>query len=153
MQEKQVGSAARQFYAQQLRNYWQTEYEAYATGDETYHEFLEEYTIEPRPAYLPEPVWAAYALYDRYVQRESWGAVQLLQVPTEVADTFAVYVTTDGDDGWLEVYDVRGQLLGAGRTYIELVYWGDVKEIRAQLDTRTLPGALDTRATLWGKPF
>jgi hypothetical protein len=66
---------------------------------------------------------------------------------------YAVRVTTDGDDGWLELYDERGTELGVGRTYVELIAWGDRATIRAAVENGEFPPELsdrDTR-TLWGK--
>lgn len=142
--------ALRQYFAHLLHDYWAETYRAYVTGEEMYADFLEEYTLVATHT-APFSAQAAYRFYDVQVRQHDWGAVELLRVPSAYGDTFAVYVTTDGDDGWLEVYDATGKLVGAGRTYMDLVYWMSLDDARQQTCTRRLPPNLNTSRSLWGK--
>jgi hypothetical protein len=103
---------------------------------------------------LPAEVFAAYIYYVETVSDADWGGVGVYRVPVGGDVTYAVRVWTDGDDGWLEVYDQSGELLGAGRTYIELVGWGDRDQVRALVHTGGLPPGMQDahKRTLWGKP-
>src|SRR5262249_1180078 len=104
---------------------------------------------------IPAEVLAAYEYYYRTMNDRDLGAVRVYQVPVRGAVAYAVRVTTDGDSGWLEVYDRHGRLLGAARTYLEIAAWGDRQAIRKQVDDfGELPPSLRDapRQTLWGKP-
>ncbi len=100
---------------------------------------------------LPSSVRAAADFYLKRVEAEDWGSVGVYRVPTALMETYAVRVTTDGDDGWLEVFDLDGRFLGAGRTYIELIAWTTQKKVREQFGDNW-PKALDRKKTLWQVP-
>ena len=100
---------------------------------------------------LPEAVKQSAEFYFTHVESEDWGSVRVFRVPTPIVETYAVRVTTDGDDGWLEVYDRKGDFLGAGRTYIELIAWAPAEEVRKQFGDNW-PEALDRSQTLWKLP-
>jgi hypothetical protein len=100
---------------------------------------------------LPSSVQAAFVYYWSNVEQRDWGSVRLYTVEILGAQTFAVRTTTDGDDGWLEIYAADGSLLGAARTYLELVAWGNPVALRAQTSTGEFPSELADRhtRTLW----
>ncbi len=102
---------------------------------------------------MPATVREAHGYYKRLIEDADWGSVHIYRVATETADTYAVRVTTDGDDGYLEVYGEDGMFLAAGRTYIEVVAWGSREWLRPQVG-QNLPHKLQAAAsqTLWGKP-
>jgi hypothetical protein len=141
-----------------LREYWVRQYVATQQGADAQERFLDEYTIpheavEQEAATIPPGVRDAYAYYLGTVEAQDWGSVRLYRVPVGDQPVYAVRVTTDGDDGWLELYDEQGTELGVGRTYLELVGWGDRATIRAQVQSGEFPPQLSDRATrtLWGK--
>ena len=141
-----------------LREYWARQYAAARQGVDGQERFLEAYqipreTVEQEGSTVPPRVQEAYAYYRNTVEAQDWGSVALYRVPVGEQPIYAVRVTTDGDDGWLELYDEQGTELGVGRTYLELVAWGDRALIRAQVENGEFPPELsdrDTR-TLWGK--
>ena len=96
---------------------------------------------EVAPDGLPAGVRDALAFYTRNVPAEWWGAPRLLRYD----EFYAVRVTTDGDDGWLEVYALDGSLLGAARTYLELLAWGDRDAVRAMVHRGSYPPELADR--------
>ncbi len=104
---------------------------------------------------VPEEVREAYAFYYQHFEEADIGSARVYRVPAGKTPTLAVRVLTDGDDGYLEVYDAKGKFLAAGRTYIEVVAWGTREWLRAQAaNPGDLPPELkdaDAR-TLWGKP-
>src|SRR5262249_45236442 len=51
----------------------------------------------------------------------------------------------------IEVYDLKGHLLGAGRTYLELIAWAPREEVHDQFGDNW-PAALDRSTTLWQPP-
>ena len=145
-------------FENRLKQYWDARYAAARQDVDVQERFLDAYKI-PREAVqqgqptIPPSVQEAYAYYLQTVEAQAWGSVALYRVPVGDQPVYAVRVTTDGDDGWLELYDDQGTELGVGRTYLELVGWGDRATTRAQVQTGEFPPELsdrDTR-TLWGK--
>lgn len=100
---------------------------------------------------IPQPVLEAHDFYNENCG--NWGGAIIFKPEVEGRDTYVVYVTTDGDGGWVEVFDEDGISLGAARTYIELVSWGAVDEIRKYVFTGGYPAELSDRQTrtIWVK--
>lgn len=137
-----------------LHDYWQTRYHAYLEKTETEPTptpLAAMTAATPAAATLPEAVQNAYQYYQENLAERDCGSVMLETLTLDNRLVYAVRVTTDGDDGWLELYDTSGALLGAGRTYIELVAWGDRDEIRSAVHTGEYPAHLDRNQTLWGQ--
>ncbi len=136
----------------QLRRYWLRKYRAYQAGKESRGRFLAAYHIDSASS-LPDAVRNAYDYYFGSVQARDFGNVYLYRILFADFTVYMVYVTTDGDDGWLELYDAKGNVLGVARRYLELVAWGDTATIRAQTETGEFPPSLAARQseTLWGK--
>lgn len=57
----------------------------------------------------------AYALY-RTWEDNDLGSVRLLKADVGGKDVYALHTTTDGDDGFLELYSAQGSLLASGVT-------------------------------------
>lgn len=140
------------FVEMELQRYWQARYAAYLAGHEEKDRFFARFTVDPTVA-LPMAVEQAYAFYDGVVQQADWGNVYLLRLAVRGRPFYLIDVTTDGDDGWIELYGLDGSLLGAARRYLELVSWGDPQSLRRQTATGEFPAALIDRRndTLWGK--
>jgi hypothetical protein len=98
----------------------------------------------------------AFEFYKKHFEDKDIGSVRDYVVPAASKTTYAIRVRTDGDDGYLEVYDEEGKFLAAGRTYIEVVAWGSCEWLRAQAaQPGELPPELQDAGerTLWGKPL
>ncbi len=67
------------------------------------------------PTTGPAPVQDAFALY-RTWQENDLGNARLFRVPLGASTGWAVHATTDGDDGFLELFDGRGTPLASGVT-------------------------------------
>ncbi len=152
--------AIQDWYANQLTDYYSQYYRA--SLDETISDpgvlfprdiELGSAAVKVAPAKLPKEVREAYDFYKKHVQDEDWGSVRASLVPAAGTKTYAVRVTTDGDDGFLEVYDEKGAFLAAGRTYLEVIAWGDRDWLRG-LVGQSLPPELEDahQRTVWGKP-
>ncbi|MBF2015159.1 MAG: hypothetical protein IGS23_08145 [Rivularia sp. T60_A2020_040] len=72
----------------------------------------------------------SYRFYQKNVAKEDFGCVYNLIVTIEKLRIFTTRVTTDGDDGWLEIYDVGGNNLGAARTSCDKIAWRSLDYIR-----------------------
>lgn len=136
-----------------FHDHWRAKYDAYRRGADDDSRLFAAYLIDRDDAAIPQSVRDAVQVYLSEVEANDWGSVRLYRVPIAAQSVYAVMTTTDGDDGWLEVYNEPGDLLAAGRTYLELIDWGDRELIRAQTTTGEFPPSLDDRdaRTLWGK--
>ncbi|MGB3403219.1 MAG: hypothetical protein WBA77_11055 [Microcoleaceae cyanobacterium] len=84
---------------------------------------------------IPQSVFDAFFYYETPLFNDDWGSARLYRTPVEDEDEiiYVVKVTTDREDGWVEMFDLKGNQLAAGRTYRELISWGPVEEIRQYL--------------------
>lgn len=141
-------------YEELYRSHQQAAKEASLRGEDYEQYLLEEYDLrvfqhpemlEP----LPETIRIAYA---PYAENLAYWA-RLCKVPYEETYTFAICVTTDGDDGYLEIYSKEGTSISAGRTYLELIGWCSLDELRhlSRPDVLAYPASLEGRMkqTLW----
>jgi hypothetical protein len=67
------------------------------------------------PTTGPQSLQRAYAFY-RSWEDNDLGSVRLLKTQVNGQNVFALHTTTDGDDGFLELYSERGALLASGTT-------------------------------------
>lgn len=119
--------------------------------------FLDDVTLPTRGWFsvarrLPPAVREALAFYFEQIEKKDIGVVRLHQPTLNGEPVYVVCATTDGDDGWIELYDARaGGDLGVARTYLELVAWGEKKMLRAQTETGAFPPelALEKRRRFW----
>ncbi|MEL7036448.1 MAG: hypothetical protein AAFO04_12620 [Cyanobacteria bacterium J06592_8] len=88
-------------------------------------------TIEPN--FLSEAASEAYTFYQQNVEDADWGNVQLYQARIENINVYIIYVSTDGDDGWLEIYNDQDQGLGFAQYDFETLNWSDQETIRAEV--------------------
>ncbi len=156
-----ANAAIQAWYTEQLRSFWAARFQAYLeesdSNEERYPKVKElggaavKVDRKKQGKSLPGEVREAAEYYFKRVEAEDWGWVRVFRVATDHGETYAVRVTTDGDDGWIEVYDLQGRLLGAGRTYLELIAWAPRDEVREQFGDNW-PAALDRSKTLWQPP-
>jgi len=105
---------------------------------------------------LPQEVREAYEFYKKHFEDRDIGSARDYVVALPGATTYAIRVRTDGDDGYLEIYDDQGGFLAAGRTYLEIIAWGSRDWLRGQAaQPGSLPPELQDahERTLWGKPL
>lgn len=175
-------SSIRFFIEKELLHFWQQEYTDYLNDTENDRSIWKEQQIDRLGSY-PEAVKQAIQFYLEKVEYADWGSVRLYQLTFTVANFseviptegdidfqtnfqeemaalhsqefpfYVVKVTTDGDDGWLELFDNGGLAIGFGRTYVELVGWETQEEIRGFVEGGGFPDSLVDRGerTLWGK--
>lgn len=67
------------------------------------------------PTTGPESLQRAYALY-RSWEDNDLGSVRLLKTTANGQPVYALHTTTDGDDGYLELFNEKGALLASGTT-------------------------------------
>lgn len=144
------------FVTQQLHDYWLERYRDYLEHRQPdSYGIWQDCALKPEQwQEAPESVIAAFDFYNENVMQQDWGSVRIYKLEVEEQRIYVVHTVTDGDDGWLEVYDEKGNLLGAARRYIELLAWGEVEAIRKSVEHSDFPPELEFRksATLWGKP-
>jgi hypothetical protein len=158
----EANQAVQEWYANQLKEFFLEQYRSGREGTNTGETHppsereLGSSATRVNPAALPEPVRQAHEFYKQHFEDADIGWARALQVPAGDRTTYAIRVHTDGDDGYLEVYDDQGGFLAAGRTYLEVVAWGDLDWLRAQAES---PGELPPelkdahQRTVVGKPL
>ncbi len=148
-----VNAPLRLAFEQALREYWTRQYCASLNDQELDERFLQNFLVDrDQLPQLPAKVQEAHQYYYENVEARDFGVVRLHRAPIGTAEVYVIYVTTDGDDGWVELYSLEGKELSVGRLYIELVGWGTKSTIRPQTQTRRFPYYLSDRdaRTLWG---
>ena len=130
--------AVQDWYANRLREHYAARSHAHRKGDDAGDIYPAAIELSPAatradPAGLPKPVLDAHEFYQTHFADADLGSVRGYVVPVAGKTTYAIRVRTDGDDGYLEVYDERGKVLAAGRTYLEVVAWGSRAWLRAQV--------------------
>lgn len=100
-------ASVRQFYEAKIASH-EEKFDAFA-GDED----LRRLRDPAERSKVPKSVLEACDFYYQNVLEQDCGDVQAFRVPSRGEHTFAIRVTSDGGDGWLEVFDRRGELLGA----------------------------------------
>jgi hypothetical protein len=110
--------------------------EVVANGDE-FTRVLFTYEDDLKPGFsrwkldrLPESVREAYGFYELAVLINDWGSVFVYQWELDGKPVFVVYVRTDGDDGWAELYDANGSPLGYARLKGSVAAWKTKGAIR-----------------------
>ena len=81
---------------------------------------------------LPNNVKQAYSFYKENVEDADFGSVKVEQVSINIP-VYAVYVTTDGDDSYLEIYTQTGEQMACGKQVSEKLTWSNQATIRADL--------------------
>lgn len=114
--------------AQAARQHYEARIRAVLQRDESVDEvvFTEATDISPhRPntVPLPESVQEAYRFYDRGVMQRDFGGVRVHGWTVDGAKLYVVRCTTDGSDGWVELYDADGTALGYARTDWDWPAW------------------------------
>ncbi|QEH38952.1 hypothetical protein OJF2_75620 [Aquisphaera giovannonii] len=75
------------------------------------------------PQGTPRAVLDALRFYERAVTDRDNGSVGLFAWELDGSPLYLVRCTTDGSDGFLEVYDRDGSALGFARTYESCPVW------------------------------
>lgn len=147
-------TAIRAAFEHLSREYWSDRYREYRDGRETDTRILESYRMSrDATSTLAAPIQEAFDYYYREVEANDWGSVAIYLNFLYDRYVLVVLTTTDGEDGWVELYSEDGEEIGVGRLYIELIGWGDRDMIRAMTRTGEFPPDLADRASrsLWGK--
>jgi hypothetical protein len=156
---RDLAQAARDYFEKALHDHYLARYRAYKRDEEYTRGFLEEHMLRwerwrENQLGLPSEVYDAHLFYIKHFTDEDIGSDRVFKVPIDDAEVFAVRTTTDGDDGYLELYDERGAWLAAARTNMEIHAWGSREWLREQAEH---PGGLPPeladshQQTLWGK--
>ena len=161
--KQDTGAVYRSFFESELRKHWQRLYDNYLNHVDEQVEFWSDYQVD-RNQILPAKVKESVIYYLENVENADFGIVRLYFIPKKrfidlsldiknEEGLFVVRVTTDGDDGWVELFEDDEDAMGFGRTYIELVSWGEQQTIRDFVQSGGFPQDLEERKgdTLWGK--
>lgn len=81
---------------------------------------------------LPTEVKQAYDFYKENVENADWGSVRVYQTSITVP-VYTVYTSTDGDDGYLEIYSQPGGAIVSGKHDTETINWQDSASLRGDI--------------------
>ncbi|MGH8002821.1 MAG: lamin tail domain-containing protein [Brasilonema sp.] len=121
--DKLTPKQAQKFYLDALKQAVQQDSEG--------REFVKTLGENTEKAAVPESVQSSYNFYYENVERADYGSVRLYKVVISNTFTYAVHVSTDGDDGWLEIYGEFGDELGFGHFNYDSLEFSDKDTIRA----------------------
>ena len=65
-------------------------------------------------ATLPKGVQEAFNFYFKHVETEDWGSVSVYKLNVQGQAAYAVRTGTDGDDGYIEVFNFAGKRIATG---------------------------------------
>ncbi|MER3435812.1 MAG: hypothetical protein C4288_21125 [Leptolyngbya sp. ERB_1_1] len=138
--------------AETIRQAWANQHaEAYKAQENGVQSFQASPSIrldlsdEKNRSTIPQPILEAYDYYFDKVESADWGSVSASKEKIENQDVYAITVRTDGDDGWVELFDPAGQELGAARTLEEWTTWGETEAIRSYTENSAFPTELQAK--------
>lgn len=104
---------------------------------------------------IHEAIKRSINFYLENVEYADVGCVNLFEISLKSCDSiFMVRVTTDGDDGWIELFDNAGNILELGRTYMELIgFVEDINILRNYVTTYSFPDCMDMSKSKWDSPL
>lgn len=97
-----------------------------------FHRYLDDFGDEIEANELPDSVKQAYSFYKENVEEEDWGSVRIYKTSVKFP-VYAVYTSTDGDDGYLEIYSQPGEELAVGKHDADVIDWSDRSTLRGDI--------------------
>ncbi len=82
---------------------------------------------------VPETILNARSFYSQNADGWLWARIYLTFVDEN--KIYAILATSDGSDGWLEIFDGKGNLVGVARTVSHFLDWGEPDVIRSSVLT------------------
>ena len=152
----------KEFYTRKLRDYYLNLYKFYRTGQGKY---CDEFQFDNSQAIEWESLDEKLQYFNELlaISREVGTVyIDIYEVRVEDWETTVYRITTDGNDGWIFIFDRDGKLLAAGQTYIEVIVWADSSLLEKYSDIEEflkdywggMPAFLDAhKQTFWGKPL
>lgn len=98
----------------------------------SYPDFIRSLAPQVQPNNLTHSVKKAFNYYKENVENRDIGGVSVFEVNVDNVPFYAVSATTDGDNGYLEVYSKTGEQIACGQHNQNLIDW------KSQLKTRDL---------------
>ena len=83
---------------------------------------------------LPNNVQEAYGFYKETVEDGDFGSVRIYKYSSAIVPIYVVGVSTDGDDGYIEIYRQTGEEIACGRYDADEINWCDRETARAPLN-------------------
>ena len=83
---------------------------------------------------LPNSIQEAHGFYFKNVELADFGAVGVYQFSSTIVPIYVVCVSTDGDDGYIEIFNQAGEPITFGRYDWDVINWGNQETTRADLN-------------------
>ncbi|BAY84883.1 hypothetical protein NIES267_43810 [Calothrix parasitica NIES-267] len=96
---------------------------------------VNELLLKTKPRY-PENFVKSYRFYQQVFKKTDSGSVCTFVVTINRLRIFTSYAISDGGDGWLEIFDIGGNNLGAARTNGTRIAWHSLDFIRDNFQRR-----------------
>lgn len=82
---------------------------------------------------FPDNVQEGYRFYKETVEDGDFGSVRIYKYSSGIVPIYVVSVSTDGDDGYIEIYSQIGEPITYGRYDANVINWCDRETCRAPL--------------------
>ena len=82
---------------------------------------------------FPDNVQEAFRFYFENVEDADFGSVRVYKYSSGIVPIYVVAVSTDGDDGYIEIYNQAGEPITYGRYYADVINWCDRQTVRQPL--------------------
>ncbi|MEO1431263.1 MAG: tetratricopeptide repeat protein [Cyanobacteria bacterium J06633_8] len=82
---------------------------------------------------FPDNVQDAFRFYKEIVEDGDFGCVRLYKYSSGIVPIYVVAVSTDGDDGYIEIYNQAGEPITYGRYDADVINWCDREIVRQDL--------------------
>jgi len=104
---------------------------------------------------LNENIKSSINFYLNQVEYADWGCLRLYEiVGNDDLYLYLIRVTTDGDDGWIELYEKNGNRCVSGRNYLELIsFEDDIDKLHNYVNDSSFPESMDVTKTKWNQPL
>lgn len=126
----------RNFYVEEFRKHYEKAYQAYCNNlDMDGLDDIEVFLLNDCFGFGEEVnnnqeiFHNVLGIYDFYLKHGDTSC-SISKVKIKEYNTYAIRVITDGDDGWLEIFNEQGESLGAARTYLEVISWQKPESLR-----------------------
>ncbi|MGB3641043.1 MAG: tetratricopeptide repeat protein, partial [Rivularia sp. (in: cyanobacteria)] len=83
---------------------------------------------------LPNNVQESFRFYKETVEDGDFGSVRVYKYSSAIVPIYVVGVSTDGDDGYIEIYRQTGEQIACGRYDADVINWCDRETARAPLN-------------------
>jgi len=117
----------------QLRKKPLGEYAFISTFQEKHEDVIECFWMNDLEQF-PDNVQEAFNFYKTIVEDGDFGSVGIYKYSSGIVPIYVIGVSTDGDDGYIEIYNQTGESITFGRYDADVINWGNKETTRADVN-------------------